>query len=371
MAVRAKVSAGGVVGPRAARPQRDRGRSPRGTGGGTRGRRRGHPFSGDAFRSLVVRIAEHALAGLVLGLGLLSTLGRVAGDGRPWVLAGSLVLAAAVGGGALVAVDRARRGTGRPGRLAIDALLVLAVVLLARLAPPQRAMERLDDLLAGERATQERVIRHQVYAAYRRMDLADRRRLLGRADGRAALVERAAASIGVDSDLLMGVASTESSFLPRDSADGGRGLFQVTAPPPAAVARALRVLGVAALDLGDDLHNATLAAATLAEYGRQMGGDLFLTLLAYNIGPRNGGLATILRQYGARNFAQVQPYLQPLPREYPVRVLSAALAWRLWRRHRDLPRYEDPAGGRLVQSVGIPGLGPGAGGLPAAAASRR
>ena len=45
-----------------------------------------------------------------------------------------------------------------------------------------------------------------------------------------------------------------------------------------------------------------------------------------------------------------------LPRDYPIRVLSAALAYRLWRTEGKLPRYEDGANALHVQQVGIPGL---------------
>jgi hypothetical protein len=87
-----------------------------------------------------------------------------------------------------------------------------------------------------------------------------------------------------------------------------------------------------------------------------MHGDLFLGLLAYNIGPRNGGLRAIMEQYGARDFVTIQPYLNTLPRDYPIRVLSAALAYRLWRTEGHLPRYEDGGNALHIQSVGIPGL---------------
>ena len=48
-----------------------------------------------------------------------------------------------------------------------------------------------------------------------------------------------------------------------------------------------------------------------------------------------------MQRYGARDFVTIQPYLQQLPRDYPIRVLSAALAYRLWRIRRRPPRYED------------------------------
>ena len=81
-----------------------------------------------------------------------------------------------------------------------------------------------------------------------------------------------------------------------------------------------------------------------------------LGLLAYNIGPRNGGLRAIMEQYGARDFVTIQPYLNTLPRDYPIRVLSAALAYRLWRTEGRLLPYEEGGNAVHIQSVGIPGL---------------
>ena len=63
-----------------------------------------------------------------------------------------------------------------------------------------------------------------------------------------------------------------------------------------------------------------------------------------------------MQQYGARDFVTVQPYLQNLPRDYPIRVLAAALAYRLWRMEGRLPRYEEGDNAARVQQVGIPGL---------------
>jgi len=305
---------------------------------------------------LAARLLEHLVSGALVVAAILAVLGVAGLDGRPWTLVAALGAATVAAVAFAVAVDRLRLGARPPARAALDALLLAALAGLVAWSPPRRTLARLNEIAAGERATQERVIRHQVWAAYRRMDRASATKLVERGEGYAPVVEEAARAFGVDPELLMGVAATESSFLPRDSADGGHGLFQVTAVPASATARAKQVLGVAALDLADDRHNATVAAATLAEYAGQMKGDLFLTLLAYNIGPANGGLRTIMDQYGARNFAQVQPWLQPLPRDYPVRVLSSALAWRVWRRFHRLPAFEDPEGGRLVQESGIPGL---------------
>ena len=102
-------------------------------------------------------------------------------------------------------------------------------------------------------------------------------------------------------------------------------------------------------------------------YLTQMQADLFLALLAYNIGPRNGGLVSIMKQYGARDFVTIQPYLQQLPRDYPVRVLSGALAYRLWRSEHRLLRYEDGENAQIIQRVGIPGMDTPA--VPSVAAS--
>jgi hypothetical protein len=65
-----------------------------------------------------------------------------------------------------------------------------------------------------------------------------------------------------------------------------------------------------------------------------------------------------MTQYGARDFVTIQPYLQNLPRDYPIRVLTAALAYRLWRMEGTLPHYEEGRNATRIQNVGIPGLQP-------------
>ncbi|MGZ3815015.1 MAG: hypothetical protein ACXVA0_24995, partial [Mucilaginibacter sp.] len=75
-----------------------------------------------------------------------------------------------------------------------------------------------------------------------------------------------------------------------------------------------------------------------------------------NIGPANGGLRFIMQQYGATDFVTIQPYLQQLPRDYPIRVLSHALAFRLWQTERKLLVYEDGDNAMRIQRIGIPGL---------------
>jgi hypothetical protein len=204
----------------------------------------------------------------------------------------------------------------------------------------------------AERAT----IAHQVYAAYRRTGPALLQQMIDRAQAFAPAIQEASKTFGIDRELLYGLAATESSFLPRDSKDGGHGLFQITQVPQAATALAQESLGVTGLDLGDPRHNAFIAAATLHYYLSEMHGDLFLGLLAYNIGPKNGGLRFIMQQYGAKDFVTIQPYLQTLPRDYPIRVLSYALAFRLWQQVGKLPAYEEGNNAARIQSVGIPGF---------------
>src|SRR2546430_1468329 len=79
---------------------------------------------------------------------------------------------------------------------------------------------------------------------------------------------------GVAAEVLLGVAAAESAFSPRDGADGGGGLFQITAPPAEAVAGTRRRLHVEQLDPLNQRHNAFLAAATLHLYLDEMSGDL-------------------------------------------------------------------------------------------------
>lgn len=211
-------------------------------------------------------------------------------------------------------------------------------------------------LMGGKDEAERVAVAHQVFAAYRRSDLRSLERLLERAQPYRAAVDEAARAFDVDAEVLAGVAAAESSFLPRDSRDGGRGLFQITAVPAEATTEARSRLGVGEIDLADPRHNAFVAASTLRLYIEQMRGDLFLGLLAYNMGPKNGGLLSVMRQYGARDFVTIQPYLQHLPRDYPIRVLSASLAFRVRRDAGLLLRYDEADNARRIQEIGIPGL---------------
>ena len=211
-------------------------------------------------------------------------------------------------------------------------------------------------LVGGKQQAARNTLAHQVYAAYRRYDAGNLQKMVDRSQLYKTAVKEAAVSFDLDADLLMGVAATESSFLPRDSFDGGHGLFQITAVPKFLLDRARQQLAVDKLSLLDPRHNAFVAAATLKHYLAEMHDDLFLGLLAYNIGPRNGGLKFIMEQYGATDFVTMQPYFQELPRDYPIRVLSYALAFRLWRQDGKLPAYQEGANAVHIQQVGIPGL---------------
>lgn len=212
-------------------------------------------------------------------------------------------------------------------------------------------------VLVGGASEAERVsLTHQVFAAYRRSDLSQMQQIMKRVDLFLPAIRAAATLYQVNEEILVGLAATESSFLPRNSKDGGRGLFQITQPPKEAIERVGKQLAPQSPDWMNDRHNALIAAATLRLYLNEMHDDLFLGLLAYNIGPKNGGLLSIMQQYGAYDFLSIQPYLQNLPRDYPIRVLTAALAWRLWHNEGRLPRYEEADNALHIQNTGVPGF---------------
>ncbi len=339
-------------------------------------RRRRRRARRPAWRAWVDRGLEAAgLVGSLL-IGVIAVLGEVAARGGVgadlWshlLPFAGVVLAVGLGAAVLLRAWLAlrRRLATHGERLPLVCALGLAAAALAAASRPafHREVASVQRWLGGPREAQRIEVAHQVYAAYRKADLAALLRVLERARVYEPTVHEAAAAFAVDPEVLMGVGAAESAFYPRDSPDGGRGLFQITAPPAAAVEVVRRRLGVERLDPLNQRHNAFLAAATLRLYLEEMHGDPFLGLLAYNIGPRNGGLRTIMEQYGARDFVTIQPYLQNLPRDYPIRVLTAALAYRLWRTEGRLPRYEEGDNAARIQQIGIPGL-PAAAGSPGA-----
>ncbi len=333
-------------------------------GAGRRRRRGGSRRLGRApWRRVTLEAVALVAAALIAAIALLGELARAVAGRGIWLhvvpftgavlglgIAAALLLRAWL-------IARARLAGYASRAPVILALVVAALALLVSRRPAfRREMYELQALVGGTAEAERTSVAHQVWAAYRRTDTAQMLRVLERARVYEPTVREAAAAFGVDPEVLMGVGAAESAFYPRDSSDGGRGLFQITAPPAEAVAEARRRLHVQELDALNQRHNAFLAAATLRLYLDEMSGDLFLALLAYNIGPRNGGLRAAMQQYGARDFVTVQPYLQNLPRDYPIRVLAAALAYRLWRTDGRLPRYEEGDNAARIQQVGVPGL---------------
>ena len=211
-------------------------------------------------------------------------------------------------------------------------------------------------LVGGKEEARMATLKHQVFAAYRRLDKNTMLHLISRAQIYDHDIEDAALAYNLDPDLLNGLAATESSFLPRESDDGGQGLFQITKIPASVQQEVQETLKTDALATSTHRQNAFLAAATLRYYLKRMSNSLDLGLLAYNIGPANGGLQFIMQQYGATDFITLQPYLQEAPRAYPIRVLANALAFRLYRRDKQLLPYQEGLNAIHIQHIGIPGL---------------
>ena len=211
-------------------------------------------------------------------------------------------------------------------------------------------------LVGGKQQAARNTLAHQVYADYRRHSQTQLQTMLQRADAYAVDIKMAAEIFSVDENLLFGIAAAESSFRPRNSQDGGQGLFQITSVPKTVLQQASHALEIETADASISRHNAFIAAATIKHYLAEMKNDLFLGLLAYNIGPRNGGLRFIMQQYGATDFVTLQPYLQKLPRDYPIRVLSYALAFKIWQQNGKLLPYEEGDNAIKIQRLGIPGL---------------
>lgn len=234
--------------------------------------------------------------------------------------------------------------------------LASSFALLIGMANFNQSVDRFKILVGGKVETQRITLTHQVFAAYRRYNSANLAKMIHRADIYRPAILAAATEYGIDPNLLQGIAATESSFKPRDSRDGGHGLFQITAVPNAVLIDTKNRLATENLDLENAKTNAFIAAATFKHYLAEMNNNLYLALLAYNIGPANGGLRFIMKKYGVTDFITIQPYLQLLPRDYPIRVLSYALAFRIWQKHGQLLAYEQANNALIIQQIGIPDL---------------
>lgn len=261
--------------------------------------------------------------------------------------------------GLLIAWWRLRRYLQGRIMLLVPVISLVLAILVGWFSMQDRfatAREHFRVLVGGKQAAARVTLAHQVYAAYRRLEVAQVRHMIERAQIYKGVINDAANAFTIDVNLLQGIAAAESSFLPRSSKDGGKGLFQITRVPKSVIADAGKQLAIRQLSLEVPKHNAFIAAATFRYYLNQMQDDLFLSLLAYNIGPTNGGLISIMQDYGATDFSSIQPYLQTLPRDYPIRVLSYALAFRLWQSEGKLLAYEEGKNAVHIQQVGIPGL---------------
>lgn len=242
----------------------------------------------------------------------------------------------------------------------LPAVVVLgATVILACMIPGSdftRAFGYYRTLVGGKEEAGRVTLAHQVFAAYRRLGTGQVQKMIERARPFAADIEDAAEVYGVNADILKGLAATESSYTPRTSHDGGQGLFQITQVPKQVRKEVDNRFTEGERHLTDIRYNAFLGAATLRYYLQEMNNDLFLGLLAYNIGPANGGLRFIMQQYGATDFVTIQPYLLKLPRDYPIRVLSYGLAFRIEREKGRILAYEKGDNAMIIQALGIPGL---------------
>jgi len=234
--------------------------------------------------------------------------------------------------------------------------VVLTIALLSGQDRFSQSIGQFRTLVGGKEEAGRVTLNHQVFAAYRRYNSTNLNKMIQRAESYNAAIAEAATEFEVDQNLLQGIAATESSFMPRDSYDGGHGLFQITAVPKSVLEEAKAHLGTDRLSLSDPRHNAFIAAVTFKHYLAEMKNDVFLGLLAYNIGPANGGLRFIMKKYGVTDFITIQPYLQLLPRDYPIRVLSYALAFRLWQKQGKLLAYEADNNAIEIQRLGVPGL---------------
>jgi hypothetical protein len=319
------------------------------------------------FRQKLLFIAIEALGLLALAVyGIVVVLGNAANGFSGTSFLGSL-LPFAVGVMALILVSsifligwwklRTFLKTYSEVLIPITAIgVVLIVALLSWQANFSQSIGQFRTLVGGKEEASRVTLNHQVFAAYRRYNSSNLNKMMQRAEPYNAAIAEAAAKFDIDQNLLQGIAATESSFKPRDSNDGGHGLFQITAVPKTVLEEAKEHLKTEKLSLYNPRHNAFIAAITFKHYLAEMKNDVFLGLLAYNIGPANGGLRFIMNKYGVTDFITIQPYLQLLPRDYPIRVLSYALAFRLWQKQGKLLAYEAGNNAMEIQRLGVPGL---------------
>jgi hypothetical protein len=238
--------------------------------------------------------------------------------------------------------------------------IVLGLTIIAGTLVPQglftQAFGYYRTLVGGKEEAGRVTLAHQVFAAYRRIPTGQLDVMITRAEPFMEDIEDAAKEYDINVNILKGLAAAESSYLPRKSTDGGHGLFQITLAPAAVTQDVDKLFEDGSRDINNSRYNAFTGAATLQYYLSQMNNDLFLGLLAYNIGPANGGLRFIMQQYGATDFITIQPYLKQLPRDYPIRVLSYALAFRIQQKKGKLLAYEEGSNALIIQSLGVPGL---------------
>ncbi len=237
---------------------------------------------------------------------------------------------------------------------AFTLVLALVVVMVGQSTLFRQSVNALELLTGGIRSARMETVAHQIYAGYRRLNEYDFRQIRQRSLNFSKPINHAARAFQIDPDILYGLAAVESSFIPRTSADGGRGLFQLTQVSKAAQRLAERKLQGQQVD--DLTRQAFLAASMLVCYRKSMNGDFLLGLLVYNIGPGNTDLEFIRQHYQARDYLTAQPYLQRHPRFYPVKVLTYALAFRVWREWQEFLPYGQDNNAIRIQRLGIPGL---------------
>ena len=113
---------------------------------------------------------------------------------------------------------------GGPKRPALVAFLVFMAALVFAMRPSFKDdLASLKSLVGGTEQAGRVTIAHQVYANYRRSELDGVLVMLERSRPYLEEIRKASKAFNVNGEILVGIALAESSFLPRDSQDGGRG----------------------------------------------------------------------------------------------------------------------------------------------------